>query len=129
MLIGIPKEVKTMENRVSMTPGAVETLVRRGHAVVVENGAGVGSGLPDDEYVAAGAKMVTVDEAWASEMVIKVKEPIASEYKYLRDDLLLFTYLHLAADEALTKALLKSGTIGVAYETVQLPDPSLCLHQ
>ncbi|OEU69223.1 MAG: alanine dehydrogenase [Desulfovibrio sp. S3730MH75] len=127
MLIGIPKEVKTMENRVSMTPGAVETLVRRGHAVVVENGAGVGSGLPDDEYVAAGAKMVTVDEAWASEMVIKVKEPIASEYKYLRDDLLLFTYLHLAADEALTKALLKSGTIGVAYETVQLPDRSLPL--
>lgn len=127
MLIGIPKEIKTMENRVSMTPGAVETLVRRGHAVVVEEGAGLGSGLPDDEYISAGARMVTADEAWAAEMVIKVKEPIASEYKYLRDDLLLFTYLHLAADEALTKALLESGTAGVAYETVQLPDGSLPL--
>jgi alanine dehydrogenase len=127
MLIGIPKEVKTMENRVSMTPGAVETLVRRGHSVVVEKGAGVGSGLSDDDYINAGARMGSVDDAWAAEMVIKVKEPVASEYKYLREDLLLFTYLHLAADEALTNALLESGTTGVAYETVQLPDGSLPL--
>ncbi|WP_027720283.1 alanine dehydrogenase [Maridesulfovibrio zosterae] len=127
MLIGIPKEIKIMENRVAMTPGAVETLVRRGHAVVVEEGAGIGSGLSDDEYIAAGARMVTVDEAWSAEMVIKVKEPIASEYKYLRDDLLLFTYLHLAADKALTDALLASGTTGIAYETVQLPDGALPL--
>ncbi|WP_319763888.1 alanine dehydrogenase [Maridesulfovibrio sp.] len=127
MLIGIPKEVKTMENRVSMTPGAVETLVRRGHSVVVEKGAGVGSGLSDDDYSNAGARMGSVDDAWAAEMVIKVKEPVASEYKYLREDLLLFTYLHLAADEALTNALLESGTTGVAYETVQLPDGSLPL--
>ncbi len=127
MLIGIPKEVKTMENRVSMTPGAVESLVRRGHSVVVEKGAGSGSGLTDDEYVAAGAKMVTASDAWSAEMVIKVKEPISSEYKYLRKGLLLFTYLHLAADKELTDALLESGTTGIAYETVQLPDKSLPL--
>ncbi|PKN07247.1 MAG: alanine dehydrogenase [Deltaproteobacteria bacterium HGW-Deltaproteobacteria-8] len=127
MIIGIPKEIKTLEDRVSMTPGAVETLVRRGHTVLVENGAGVGSGLPDAEYAAAGAKMCTAAEAWAAEMVIKVKEPMAAEYKYLRPDLLLFTYLHLAADEAQTKALLAAGTTGVAYETVQLADRSLPL--
>jgi alanine dehydrogenase len=112
-----------------MTPGAVETLVRRGHTVLVEKGAGVGSALADEEYIAAGAKMVSAAEAWAAQMVIKVKEPMAAEYKYLRDDLLLFTYLHLAADEAQTKALLAAGTIGVAYETVQLPDRTLPLLQ
>lgn len=127
MLIGIPKEIKTMENRVSMTPGAVETLVRRGHAVIVEEGAGFGSGLSDEEYVSAGARIASAEDAWAAEMVIKVKEPIASEYKFLRNDLILFTYLHLAADEALTRALLDGGTTGVAYETVQLPDGSLPL--
>jgi alanine dehydrogenase len=127
MIIGIPKEIKTLEDRVSMTPGAVETLIRRGHTVLVEKGAGVGSGLSDDEYSAAGAKMVTAAEAWGAEMVIKVKEPMAAEYKYLREDLLLFTYLHLAADEAQAKALLKAGTTGVAYETVQLADRSLPL--
>jgi alanine dehydrogenase len=129
MIIGIPKEIKTLEDRVSMTPGAVETLVRRGHTVLVEKGAGVGSALADEEYIAAGAKMVSAAEAWAAQMVIKVKEPMAAEYKYLRDDLLLFTYLHLAADEAQTKALLAAGTIGVAYETVQLPDRTLPLLQ
>lgn len=129
MIIGIPKEIKTLEDRVAMTPGAVETLVRRGNTVLVEKGAGVGSALSDDEYVAAGAKMVSAAEAWAAQMVIKVKEPMAAEYKYLRDDLLLFTYLHLAADEAQTKALLAAGTIGVAYETVQLPDRTLPLLQ
>jgi len=129
MIIGIPKEIKTLEDRVAMTPGAVETLVRRGNTVLVEKGAGVGSALSDDEYIAAGAKMVSAAEAWAAQMVIKVKEPMAAEYKYLRDDLLLFTYLHLAADEAQTKALLAAGTIGVAYETVQLPDRTLPLLQ
>jgi len=127
MIIGIPKEIKTLEDRVSMTPGAVETLVRRGHSVLVEKGAGVGSGLPDEEYAAAGAKLVSAAEAWAAEMVIKVKEPMAAEYKFLREDLLLFTYLHLAADEAQAKALLKAGTTGIAYETVQLADRSLPL--
>jgi len=127
MIIGIPKEIKTLENRVSMTPGAVETLVRRGHSVVVESSAGLGSGLSDEEYAAAGAKIGTVDEAWGADMVIKVKEPIAKEYKYLREDLLLFTYLHLAAERSLTEALLTSKTTGIAYETVQLPDGSLPL--
>ncbi len=127
MIIGIPKEIKTLENRVSMTPGAVETLTRRGHTVLVEKGAGVGSGLFDAEYEAAGAKLVSAAEAWAAQMVIKVKEPMAAEYGYLRPDLLLFTYLHLAADEAQTRALLAAGTTGVAYETVQLADRSLPL--
>ncbi len=112
MLIGIPKEIKTMENRVSMTPGAVETLVRRGHAVVVEEGAGVGSGLSDEEYVAAGARMVTADEAWAAEMVIKVKEPIASEYKYLRDDLLLLLTSILLLMKRLPRLCLRAGPLG-----------------
>ena len=127
MIIGIPKEIKTLENRVSMTPGAVETLTRRGHTVLVEKGAGVGSGLFDAEYEAAGAKLVSAAEAWAAQMVIKVKEPMAAEYGFLRSDLLLFTYLHLAADEAQTRALLAAGTTGVAYETVQLADRSLPL--
>ncbi len=127
MIIGVPKEVKTRENRVSMTPGAVETLARRGHEVLVESGAGLGSGLSDEEYSAAGAKIVSVDQAWGAEMVVKVKEPMAAEYGFLREDLILFTYLHLAADRPQTDALLKSGTIGIAYETVQLPNRSLPL--
>ncbi len=127
MIIGIPKEIKTLENRVSMTPGAVETLVRRGHSVLVETAAGVGSGLGDAEYEAAGARIVTAAEAWTAELVIKVKEPLPAEYPFLRRDLLLFTYLHLAADEAQTRALLAAGTTGIAYETVQLPDGSLPL--
>ncbi|EHJ49190.1 alanine dehydrogenase [Solidesulfovibrio carbinoliphilus subsp. oakridgensis] len=127
MIIGIPKEIKTLENRVAMTPGAVASLARRGHTVLVEAGAGLGSGLSDEQYAAAGAKMVDAAGAWGADMVIKVKEPIASEYQYLRKGLLLFTYLHLAADRPLTDALLASGTTGVAYETVQLPDGTLPL--
>jgi alanine dehydrogenase len=127
MIIGIPKEIKTLEDRVAMTPGAVETLVRQGHTLLVEAGAGLGSGLSDEEYAAAGATMVTAAKAWAAEMVIKVKEPLESEFGYLRKDLILFTYLHLAAAPALTEALLKAGTTGIAYETVTLPDGSLPL--
>jgi len=127
MIIGIPKEIKTLENRVSMTPGAVSSLVRRGNQVLVEAGAGLGSGLTDEEYVAAGAKMVSANDAWGAEMVIKVKEPLESEFRYLRKDLILFTYLHLAAAESLTHALLESGTTGIAYETVQSPDGTLPL--
>ena len=127
MLIGIPKEIKTLENRVSMTPGAVESLTRRGNEVMVEAGAGLGSGLSDADYVAAGAKMVSAEEAWSAEMVIKVKEPLESEFKYLRKDMILFTYLHLAAAESLTHALLEAGTIGIAYETVESPDRTLPL--
>ncbi|GFK93251.1 Alanine dehydrogenase 2 [Fundidesulfovibrio magnetotacticus] len=127
MIIGIPKEIKPQENRVAMTPGGVASLVRAGHEVLVEDGAGAGSGLTNDEYVKAGAKLVTAAQAWGAKMVIKVKEPIAAEYPYLRPDLLLFTYLHLAADEPQTRALLASKCTAVAYETVQLPDGSLPL--
>lgn len=127
MHIGIPKEIKVKENRIAMTPAGVEMLIRRGHTVTVERGAGIGSGLEDHEYEAAGAKLGSVDEAWAAEMVIKVKEPIQREYHYLRKDLLLFTYLHLAADQPLTEALLYNGTTSIAYETVQDADGGLPL--
>ncbi|QFP77779.1 alanine dehydrogenase [Deinococcus sp. AJ005] len=127
MQIGLPKEIKVKENRVALTPGGAATLVRRGHTVIVQEGAGVGSGLPDQQYIDAGATIGTAEDAWAAEMVVKVKEPIAAEYKYLREDLLLFTYLHLAADRPLTEALLAAGTTGVAYETVQIEDRSLPL--
>ncbi|WP_034338240.1 alanine dehydrogenase [Deinococcus misasensis] len=127
MIIGLPKEIKVKENRVALTDGGVASLVRRGHTVLVERGAGVGSGISDEAYLAAGAQLVSVDEAWGADMVVKVKEPIEREYKYLRKGLLLFTYLHLAADKPLTDRLMESGTTGVAYETVQLPDGSLPL--
>jgi alanine dehydrogenase len=128
MNIGVPKEVKTHEYRVAATPGTVHALVLRGHKVVVETQAGVGSGFADEAYEAQGATIVgSAAEAWAQEMVLKVKEPVAKEYGFLRDDLLLFTYLHLAADRPLTEALLEAGTAAVAYETVQLPNGSLPL--
>jgi alanine dehydrogenase len=127
MNIGIPREVKDNENRVSMTPGGVESLRRHDHEVLVEEGAGLGSGITDREFEAAGAKIVDVDAAWNADLVIKVKEPVESEYKYLRQDLMLFTYLHLAANRQLTEKLLETGVTGVAYETVQLPDGSLPL--
>ncbi len=127
MIIGIPKEIKTLENRVAMTPGGVDSLVRRGHVVLVEAGAGAGSGLGDPEYAAAGARLVSAAEAWAADMVVKVKEPIKPEYQYLRDGLLLYTYLHLAADRPLTDELLAKKVTGLAYETVQLPNGSLPL--
>lgn len=120
MLIGLPKEVKDNESRVGMTPGAVKTLTRRGHQVLVQQGAGTGSSLSDEEYQSAGAEIVPhAEDVWAAQMVVKVKEPVASEYQYLRQDLILFTYLHLASDKPLTDALLASGTTGIAYETVQ----------
>jgi alanine dehydrogenase len=127
MRIGVPKETKPMENRVALTPVAAETLVRRGCVVVVEQGAGEGSGFSDEEYAAAGAAIGDAAEAWACRMVVKVKEPTPEEYGFLRDDLILFTYLHLAANESLTRALLDSQTDSIAYETVQLPDKSLPL--
>jgi alanine dehydrogenase len=121
MKIGIPKEIKVKENRVSCTPGGARMLVQAGHEVLVQKNAGVGAGFEDDQYIAAGAKIVpTADDAWGGEMVIKVKEPIKPEYKYLRPDLLLFTYLHLAADKPLTEALVKSKCTAIAYETVQV---------
>lgn len=121
MKIGIPKEVKVKENRVSCTPASARMLVNAGHEVLVENNAGDGSGYPNELYEAVGAKIVpAAADAWGAEMVIKVKEPIEKEYGFLRKDLLLFTYLHLAADKPLTEALVNSGTAGVAYETVQV---------
>ncbi|HIF70038.1 MAG TPA: alanine dehydrogenase [Deltaproteobacteria bacterium] len=128
MRIGVPKEIKVMENRVGMTPGGVSDLVRHGHTVQVETGAGEGSGFADEEYRNAGAEIVaTAAEAWSSEMVIKVKEPLEPEYAYFRKDLLLYTYLHLAAEGSLTKALVDSKVTAIAYETVQLADGSLPL--
>jgi alanine dehydrogenase len=129
MRIGVPTEIKNNERRVALTPAGVDALTRQGHQVHVQSGAGVGSRISDDAYRAAGATLV--DDAatvWAdADLLVKVKEPIAAEYPHLRDDLLLFTYLHLAADRPLTDALLAAGTTGIAYETVQLPDRSLPL--
>ena len=127
MRIGVPAEVKNSESRIALTPAGANELMRAGHEVVIEAGAGAGSRLPDEEYLAVGARLGTVEDAWGAELVLKVKEPIASEYRYLREDLTLFTYLHLAADEPLTDALLASRTTAIAYETVQLPDHSLPL--
>ena len=129
MRIGVPKEIKNHEYRVAITPVGVHELVSHGHQVVVEQGAGVGSSITDDEYVAAGATIEPrAEDVWGgAEMVLKVKEPIASEYPLLRDDLTLFTYLHLAADRPLTEALVESRTTGIAYETVQLTNGSLPL--
>jgi alanine dehydrogenase len=129
MKVGIPREVKNHEYRVAITPAGVHELARNGHEVFVERDAGVGSAIPNEDYVTAGATILdTADDVWASaDMVLKVKEPIAEEYHRLRKDQVLFTYLHLAADKACTDALLAAGTTGVAYETVQLPDGSLPL--
>ena len=128
MRIGLPKEIKDNESRVGMTPGAVKALTKRGHKVLVEKRAGVESSISDEEYQAAGADIVPyAEDAWAADMVVKVKEPIASEFNYLRQDLILFTYLHLASDKPLTEALLASGTTGIAYETVQTANGQLPL--
>jgi alanine dehydrogenase len=128
MIVGVPKEVKDNEYRVAMTPAGVRQLVEHGHTVLVEDDAGAGSRFTKEEYEAVGAKLVpTAADAWDAEMVVKVKEPVASEYDFLRSDLLLFTYLHLAAEEALTKRMVESGVTGIAYETVEAPDGSLPL--
>ncbi len=122
MRIGVPTEVKNNEYRVAITPVGVSELVHAGHEVFIETGAGDGSAISDDEFVAQGAVITPdADTTWASaDLVLKVKEPIAEEYHRLRDDLVLFTYLHLAADPQGTRALLDAGTTGIAYETVQL---------
>lgn len=128
MKIGIPKEIKNNENRVAITPAGVMTLVKAGHEVYVEKEAGIGSGFFDEEYEKAGATIVpSAQDAWAAEMVLKVKEPLPEEYAYFREGLILFTYLHLAAEEALTKELMNKKVIGIAYETVQLANGALPL--
>jgi len=129
MRIAVPTEIKNNEERVALTPSGVDALIRDGHEVLVQTGAGSGSRIADAEYAAAGARIVgSASEAWnGADLVLKVKEPVASEYSFLRDDLTLFAYLHLAADRPLTDALLAAGTTAIAYETVQLGDGSLPL--
>ncbi len=129
MIIGVPKEIKDNEYRVSMTAGGVELLVQAGHQVLVQQGAGAESGITDEEYADSGAEIVAqAAEVWGrSDMVVKVKEPLPEEYGFLREGLLLFTYLHLAADRGLTDALLARKVTAVGYETVQLADRSLPL--
>ena len=129
MRVGVPTEIKNNENRVALTPAGVHELVRRGHEVVVQRGAGLGAQITDETYVGAGATMLdTAAEVWAAgDLLLKVKEPIAAEYPLMREGQVLFTYLHLAASRPCTDALLAAGTTAIAYETVQLPDRSLPL--
>ncbi|KMJ55566.1 alanine dehydrogenase [Bacillus sp. LL01] len=122
MIIGIPKEIKNNENRVAITPAGVVALTKSGHEILIEQGAGIGSGFEDTDYTAAGATIIpAAKDVWAkAEMVMKVKEPLSSEYGYFRKGLILFTYLHLAAEPELAKALVDSGVIAIAYETVEV---------
>jgi alanine dehydrogenase len=129
MKIGVPREIKVAENRVALVPAGAEALVQRQHEVLIERGAGEGSGFDDEDYRRVGARIVeSADEVWErAEMIMKVKEPIAEEYPRIRRDQLLFTYFHFAADEGLTRALIDSGAVAVAYETVQLDSGELPL--
>ncbi len=129
MRIGVPKEVKNHEYRVAITPIGVHELVAHGHEVAVEKDAGLGSSIPDEQYVSAGAAIVgSADDVWGeAEMVLKVKEPVAEEYHRMREGQVLFTYLHLAADQPLTEELVERNVTGIAYETVQLPSGGLPL--
>lgn len=131
MRVGIPTEIKNNENRVAITPAGVHELVRRGHAVQIQAGAGLGSGFSDEAYKAEGAEILaSADDVWATaDLVLKVKEPIAAEYHRMRKGQVLFTYLHLAASRECTDAIINSGTTAIAYETVQLPNRALPLLQ
>ena len=125
--IGVPKEIKADEQRVALTPDAVQDLASHGLEVHIESGAGAGAGIGDDAYAAAGAQVVDRDQAWSAHLVVKVKEPQPEEFGLLREDMVLFTYLHLAAYPEVGEALLSAGTTGIAYETVQLENGSLPL--
>lgn len=129
MIVGVPKEVKTDEYRVAITPAGVQSFIEAGHQVLIEQRAGEGSGFSDWEYIESGAQIVeTAEEVWSkAEMIIKVKEPQPEEYPYFREGLILFTFLHLAAEPELTKRLCDRGVTAIAYETIQLPDQSLPL--
>ncbi|HEX6926347.1 MAG TPA: alanine dehydrogenase, partial [Longimicrobiaceae bacterium] len=129
MKIGVPKEVKVAENRVALVPAGAEVLVQRGSEVLLERGAGVGSGFDDEQYRAAGAEIVdSAEEVWTrSEMILKVKEPTPEEWPFIRPGQLIFTYFHFAADERLTRAIMDSGAVAIAYETVQLDSGDLPL--
>lgn len=129
MIVGVPKEIKQSENRVAVTPAGVIEFVKRGHKVYVQSTAGVGSGFSDESYIAAGASILpTIEDVYAkAEMIVKVKEPIAQEYGLIRENQLLFTYFHFASYEPLTKAMMESGAVCLAYETVEASDRSLPL--
>src|ERR671911_2370324 len=128
MRIGVAREIKPQEYRVALTPAGARVLVQRGHEVVVETAAGEGSQFVDEQYESNGARIAPVDEVWeTADLLLKVKEPIQPEYGRLREGLVLFTYLHIAADEALTRALLESGITAVAYETVETDSGALPL--
>ena len=122
MFIGVPKEIKNNENRVALTPAGVVSFLTAGHTVLIEKDAGIGSGFTNEDYAKAGAEIIdTAEQVWTkAEMIMKVKEPLSSEYKYFRQGLILFTYLHLAAEPALAEALKQSGVIAIAYETVSV---------
>jgi len=126
MLVGVPTEIKNRETRVALTARGAAELVADGHDVIVQAGAGLGSAIPDEEYVASGARLGTSDEAWAADLVLKVKEPMAPEYDRLQGKT-IFTFLHLAANRALADALVAKGTTAISYDTVQLADGSLPL--
>ena len=129
MIIGVPKEIKTNENRIALVPAGAELLTARGHTVYVEKDGGVGSGFTDGQYTAAGAKILaTAEEVWAkADMIMKVKEPIAVEWPRMRKGQVIYTYFHFAAAEELTRAVIASGAVAIAYETVQLPSGELPL--
>jgi len=129
MIIGIPKEIKVREYRVGIVPSGVKTLRDNGHKVLIEKGAGVGAGIPDKDYTTAGAEVLeSAVQIWEkSDMIMKVKEPLPAEYKFFRENLIIFTYFHLAPEAVLTERLVNSGITAVAYETIQLPDGSLPL--
>jgi alanine dehydrogenase len=129
MLIGVPKEIKTNENRIALVPAGAEAFVAAGHSVFVEASAGLGSGFADEAYAAVGATILpTADEVWQrADMIMKVKEPIAAEWPRMRRGQLIYTYFHFAAAEDLTRAVITSGAVAVAYETVQLPSGELPL--
>lgn len=129
MIIGVPKEIKNNENRVALTPAGAAELIKRGHTVYVQANAGTGSGFRDEAYVAAGAAILpTIEEVYAiAGMIIKVKEPIEPEYKLVKKGQIFYTYFHFASSEELTRAMIDSGAICLAYETVEMPDRSLPL--
>lgn len=128
LVIGVPGEIKAQESRVGLTPAGVDALVRSGHRVLVEQSAGVGSGFYDDAYEAVGARLVSAEETWQkADMIVKVKEPLPREYRLFKQDQVIFTYFHLAPEPELTRALIESGVVAIAYETVELADHSLPL--
>ncbi|HUI25971.1 MAG TPA: alanine dehydrogenase [Candidatus Kryptonia bacterium] len=128
MIVGVPKEIKPEENRVAITPSGVSALTAHGHRVLVEHGAGIGSGIPDQRYRAAGAQIASQRDVWRrAEMILKVKEPLPAEFRFLREGLVIFTYFHLAAAETLTRTLLRKRVTAIAYETIELDDGSLPL--